>query len=76
MISPDIKKLLGEMSLTPYGKALLTYLEEKQKEIGDISTVESWDETLGRKYTLKLIKEMFAVLEKKEPTDKSKNQYL
>ncbi len=75
MINPESKKLLQGMSKTQYGKALKDFLDEEVSDIGDITKVESWEETLGRKYALKLIKKLFSFLEEKTVASKSKSTY-
>lgn len=73
------KKLLLDLRSTSYGKALQAFLEEKYKEIGDITTIPNDEniavETMGRKFALKLLKDLFIFMEEKKPVDKKLNQY-
>lgn len=73
---PEYEKLLGMLSQTNYGQALKAYLEEKKREIGDISQIQSWEEAKGRQIALKLIRGIFAFLEDKEVNSKTKNPYV
>jgi hypothetical protein len=75
MISPEEKEILAAMKDSQFGVALKKYLGEKQAELNDISTTASWEETLGRKYALKVITDLFSIMEYKKPVDKGKNLY-
>ena len=79
MITPEHKQLLHDLKNTSYGRALSAYLEEKYAEIGDITTIPNDEnvavETMGRKFALKLLKDLFAFMEEKKPVDKKLNQY-
>ncbi len=75
MISPEKAELLKSIKQTPYGKVLEEYLLEKFDEIGNILDSKSWEETQGRKFALILLKDLFAFLEPKKPSEKKKNQY-
>ena len=59
MISPDQRKILNDLGKTQYGFALRKYLKEKYEKINDITSVTTWEETLGRQYALKLLKRYF-----------------
>jgi hypothetical protein len=78
MLTPDQKRLLSDLRHSNYGKVLSAYLEEKYKDIGDITTISGdniAEETLGRKYALKVLKEIFSFMEEKRSVEKGKNQY-
>lgn len=62
MITPEQKKRLTELPKTPYGIALQAFLDDKYKEIGNILESKSWEETLGRKFALQLLKDLFAIM--------------
>lgn len=62
MISPEQKQKLSELKNTPYGMALEAFLMEKCNEIDTVATCGSWEETLGRKQALKIIREIFAFM--------------
>lgn len=76
MISQEQKRQLEQLKLTQGGQALQVYLKDKLETIGDISTVTSWEDTLGRKYAVDLIKDLFYMMEENETTTKQKNKYV
>jgi len=75
MISVDQKKILEQLGSSMYGKVLREYLEEKIKELNDVRTLNSWDEALGRKYAITLIRDLFGIIEEKKETTKQNNPY-
>lgn len=75
MVSPEIRRQLLDLSTSQLGNALKEYLNDKYSEIGDITKVQTWEETLGKKYALEVLKEIFQFLERKETVEKSRNQY-
>jgi len=75
-ITPEQKQLLHDMKNTSYGHALAAFLEDGLKEIGDIKSCQSWEETLGRKYALQLLKDLFSFMGEKKSPEKSKNIYI
>ena len=74
-MTPENKKILEELKNTHYGVALNEFLKEKYNYIGDITTIKSWDETLGRQYAVKVIKELFSFMEEQKAQIQNKNQY-
>lgn len=62
MISPENLKLLEEMSKTNYGIALKEFLKEKYKEINSVSKCTSWEDTLARAHSLKILNELFSFM--------------
>lgn len=63
------KKHLEELKNTPYGKALLSFLEE---EISNIDTVKgarllSKEEMIGREIALEILEKLFYFMEKNNP---------
>lgn len=66
MISQDQRKLLEDLSKTPYGQALRAYLYEKLAEIKNIENVESFEDVLGRKHAVKVVKDLFGFLEERK----------
>jgi len=75
MINDQQRELMKQLPDTAHGRALKDYLDGKLKEILDVSTCNSWEETLGRKYAAQLIKDLFYMMEKRETVKKSKNTY-
>lgn len=67
--------LLG-MKESVYGKALKDFLDEHYNKINDIKTCLSWEETLGRKYALQLLKDLFSFMDDKNPSTKKPNPYI
>ena len=67
--------LLG-IKNSAYGKAIREFLEENLDKIGDINSCESWEETLGRKYALRLLKDLFSFLEDKPDKQSKTNPYI
>ena len=64
-----------ELNKTNHGKALRELLDEEMEKINDITTCTSWDETIGRKHSMLLIRKIFSFMDKKEATKKHKNNY-
>jgi hypothetical protein len=75
-MKPESKKLLQEMSKSPYGRALEEFIEEQLEIINDVSTCTSWDEVLGRKETAKSLKKLMSFITTKEIPEKIKSQYI
>lgn len=75
MLKPETRDILKGMKNTQYGQALKLYLEEELKVIGDVSKCESWDDTLGRKNAILLVKKLFSFLEEEERPPKQPTQY-
>jgi len=75
MISPQNRALLETLPSSAHGRALQEYLEEEIQSIGDISSCQSWDETLGRKHAIKLLKGILFFYEEKKSKPKSPSQY-
>ena len=76
ILTPEKQKILSEINRTPYGKVLREYLDQALAEIGDINTTQNWEETLGRKFAIKLIKDLFGFMEEKKDTSVKKNNYV
>ena len=76
MSKDEQKKLLQELKTTRYGQALQYWLKDQLETVGDIKTCLSWEETLGRKYALKLLSDLFAVMEDKKVEQRGKNLYV
>ncbi len=53
-------------------------MEEKIKELSDISTAEDWENVLGRKLAIKKLKDILFDLKllKKDIEDLKKNEYI
>lgn len=67
------RKLLEEMFLSPYGKALKDFLDEELKELTDVKNCKSWEDTLGRKHAEGVIKKLFSFIKGYEkPSNKTR----
>jgi len=75
-IEPEIKKILEELGKTQYGKALRIFLDAASDELNDVSTVETWEETVGRREALNVLRKLFDFMEEKKESKASKNQYV
>jgi hypothetical protein len=75
MITPDVKKILGELGKSQYGAALRKFLDSELEDIKDVTTAKSWEEALGNKKAVKILTKLFSFMEEKEVKDKIKNQY-
>lgn len=75
MITPEEKAILESLRATQYGRVLRKYLDERFTEIGNIMETQSWEETLGRKFAIKLLRDLFAFMEQKEDPQKRLGQY-
>lgn len=69
MISKENIELLGRMKETAYGEALKEWIEDQILELSNLDTVESWDDTLGRKQAKKILNKLSKTV---TPVDKSK----
>lgn len=74
-MKPETKKLLADMAKTHYGRALRDFLDVHYASIGNIMESKSWEETLGRKFALTLLRELFAFMEEKKNTGVDRSQY-
>lgn len=74
-ITEEQKKSLSEMKNTPYGRALMAYLDEELLELRDITKTKSWEETLGRKFAVETIKKLFAFISQDVNPKKEKTRY-
>ena len=69
----NLLKNLGEND--KYGPALEDWLSEEIEKMKDVSSVESWEETLGRQEALKLIDKLRKFLFRKPPKKKQRIKY-
>ncbi len=78
MIKSQRDILLKKLAKNPEGDALRDFMEEKIKELSDISTAEDWENVLGRKLAIKKLKDILFDLKllKKDIEDLRKNEYL
>lgn len=74
-MTTENKKLLEALDKTPYGKALKEFLDEQYADIADIRKSQSWEETLGRKFALKVLEDLFATMKGNGVKERAKNQY-
>ncbi len=65
MITPEQKKLLEELKLTNYGKALKALLDEKEEELNNVRKCVSWEDTKARTYALDIIDDIFSFMKEK-----------
>lgn len=75
MLKEERQKLLLSLKDTGYGKALIEELDEALQNISDITTIQTWEETLGRKFAIRTIKRIMSFLEPKENKVVNKNQF-
>jgi hypothetical protein len=75
MISQEQRQVLQELGKTQYGQALRALLNEKLADIKDISNTKTWEETLGRQFAVRLIKDIFSFMEEKISPSKESKQY-
>lgn len=76
IIDSQLKDQLEQLAHSPQGQALLRYLEQTREEMSNLKTIESWEETLGRKKALEKIDELFSFMGEKKVEIKTKNQYM
>ncbi len=65
----NIQKILyQDLPTTHYGTALSIYLLEEIEKLNDITTIQNWEDTLGRKHAVVIIKKILRFLntDKKE----------
>lgn len=71
-MTEDIKKLLfEELPKTEFARGLKIYFSEEMDKLNDVSTVISWDDTLGRKKAVEILRKTMKFLEL-EKIDSSK----
>lgn len=64
------------MKKTQHGMALKEYLDEEYEKISDITTCLTWEETLGRKESIKILRKLFSFIDvENRSVDKVKSQY-
>ena len=75
MISQDQLKQLAQ---SDFGKMLIDYLDEKIKDLGNITKIRTFEELVGRQEAVKVLKELFNFLEKGREIkpEVKKNDYL
>lgn len=74
-MTPQHKELLTQLGKTSHGLALKAFLEEKKAELNNVELLTSWDETLGNKRAVKIIKDLFSFMEEKSPTEGKKTSF-
>lgn len=67
--------MLHELAKSPYGHHLRQYLSEKMTELKDVTKVESWDEALGRKKAVEILKDLFKFLDDTPKETPKKTEY-
>ena len=76
IIKPETKKLLQELGRHQHGYALKTYLNDALKELNDVRKIESWEETKGRQFAIKVIEDLFNFMADTKEQKKQGNQYV
>jgi len=62
-MTPKQRKIeLEKLAKSPQGEALKDLFLEKIAEMNDMSTVESWEDTLGRKLAIKTMRKIMKTL--------------
>jgi len=54
---------LEKLAKSPQGEALKEFLEIKIEELRNLDTIETWEETLGRKIAIKKMREVMKKLD-------------
>ena len=75
-MTEDLRAMLNELPNTAHGQALGLYLREKYEEMNSVENCKTWEETLGKQYAIKLLKEMFKFMKPDTIIIKSKNPYM
>lgn len=70
------KERLEQLLKSPQANVLIEYLELVKEDLNNIQTIESWEETLGRKKALKIIDDLFDFKNNQKIEIKNKNQYI
>lgn len=73
MIDPKVKEILEGVNSTPYGRALKEFFEDEIREHSDLEKIESWDETLGRKYYVKTLRKLMTLMKMETPKGSHKS---
>lgn len=69
-------KLLHESRGTPFGVALSAFVLDNIDELKDVTNATSWDDALGRKAAIKILKDLFSFTLDKNTVSKKKNEYM
>lgn len=57
-------ELLKQLAQSDHGKILMNFLDEKIKEMTDITKIKTYEEMMGKQEAVKILKELFSFLEK------------
>ncbi len=57
-------KELRQLANSDIGITLAKYLDERVKDMSDLSKIKTYDELLGKQEAVKILKELFSFLEK------------
>ncbi len=63
-MTQEEKQLLVELGVTNYGKILQKYFNERLAELNNVTTITSYDDALGRKEAVKIIKQLLSIMDK------------
>lgn len=75
ILRKQVEEVLRELPKTAYGAAMTEFLDEAKKELNDVGSVTSWEETIGRREAIKIINKLFSFLVEKKVEAGGKNQY-
>lgn len=72
------KSQLEQLAKSDFGKVLIDYLDEKIKEMTDITKIETQKELTGKKNAVKILRELFSFLKKERENkpEPKKTNYL
>lgn len=55
---------LEPLAKSDFGKLLIEYLRQKISEMGELEKIKSFEEMVGKREAIKILKELFSFLEK------------
>lgn len=69
---------LEPLAKSDFGKLLIEWLREQITDLSDLNKIKSFEEMVGKKEAIKILKELFTFLEKGRETkpESKKNEYI
>jgi hypothetical protein len=75
MLQPKEKELLLTLKDSAHGRVLKAFIENEIRKLSDVTTVESWEDTLGRKNAIIVLRKILGYLNMEDKKQKLPSQY-
>lgn len=75
MLSKESRQLLEELDKTQYGRALREFVDDELAALSDVENCESWDDTLGRKHAVRILRRLFSFMQERKTIKRDPNTY-